>query len=339
MTFRMAFIGFRHPHINGLYKLAVEHPDIEVVGVCEEDAASRAALAAAGIPITHESYAQMLDEAACDIVACGDYNQIRAERLCAALERGCHVIGDKPLCIRLEELDRIQRLAQERRRCVGCMLDLVDHGPYRALREVIQRGRIGEVHAINFQGQHPLRYGQRPMWYFEPGKHGGTLNDILIHAVDAIPWLTGRRIVEITAARAWNARLKQHPQFQDGATAMLRLDNDGAATGDVSYLSSDRHSFAMAPYWRFTLWGAEGVAETSAIASHVTVWRSDTDGVIQEPAAPPRTGGYFEDFLHEIAGQPNPDGLHSQRVFESTRIALLAQQAADTGRFPMAVVR
>jgi len=32
-------------------------------------------------------------------------------------------------------------------------------------------------------------WGTRPAWYFEPGMHGGTLNDIAIHALDFIPWV------------------------------------------------------------------------------------------------------------------------------------------------------
>ncbi|MEZ4683286.1 MAG: hypothetical protein R2932_54665 [Caldilineaceae bacterium] len=55
------------------------------------------------------------------------------------------------------------------------------------LRNLIRSGLIGEIHAINFGGQHPLMLDTRAAWYFEPGKHGGTINDIAIHAVDAIP--------------------------------------------------------------------------------------------------------------------------------------------------------
>lgn len=337
MTLQVAIVGFRHAHIHALYRLLAAREDVRVVAVCEEDAATRAELAAAGIPVTHDSYPRMLDEADADVVAVGDYFSIRGERAIQALESGRHVISDKPLCTTLEEWARIEALSRRQDLRVGCMLDLGDLGPYRTLRRLIRAGRVGEVHTITFLGQHPLLYGKRPMWCFEPGKHGGSLNDIAVHAIDIIPWLTGRRIQEITAARAWNANVPQHPDFQDGAMIMLRLDNNGGALGDVSYLSSDQHGYTMSPYWRFTIAGSEGVIETSCNAPTVTVWRSDTAAVLEEPVAPNRAGGYWDDFAADVAGTPSPEGLRTQRVLESTRIALLAQHAADTGEFPVTV--
>ena len=337
MATRIAFIGFRHGHILDLYQLCGQRDDIEIVAACEEDAAARAQLSDTDVAITHAAYAEMLDSVECDIVACGDYYGIRGERVLQALNRGKHVIVDKPLCTSLEELDHITEASAAKGLRVGCMLDLGSLGPYVQLRRMIQRGILGEALAITFLGQHPLLYGTRPAWYFEPGKHGGTINDIGIHAIDIIPWMTGRRIVEITAARAWNARLPQHPQFQDGAMLMLRLDNNGAAMGDVSYFASDKHGYQMPAYWRFTISGVEGVAETCCHADTVKLWRHDTEDVIEERVAPGRTGAYLDDFLADIAGTPAPGGLDTERVLESARIALLAQQAADTGAFPAVI--
>lgn len=337
MGLKIAFVGFRHGHIHGLYRMAKADPSIEVVGVCEEDEGTRKALADMGVQVTHETYERMLDDVECDAVACGDYFGIRGDRLIQAMERGRHVIADKPVCTCLEDLDRIRALAASKGLRVGCLLDLGCLGPFLTLREVVRRGSIGEVHTITFLGQHPLNYGTRPAWYFQEGKHGGTINDIAIHAIDLIPALTGRRIVEVTAARAWNARLHEHTCFQDGAILMLRLDNDGGVVGDVSYLSPDGHGYQLPAYWRFTLSGTDGLAETSCTAATVNLWRRDTDKVIEFPAKPHQTEAVLEDFLNDLAGKPRPDGLNTERVLESARIALLAQRAADTGAFPQPV--
>ena len=307
------------------------------MGACEEDAETRAGLASSGVTITHERYAGLLSSVECDVVVCGDFFGIRGERLLQAMECGRHVLCDKPICTSMGEFRRIASLSAERGLKVGCMLDLIDAGPFRTLRNLIRGNRIGEVHTVAFLGQHPLLYGKRPAWNFEPGKHGGSLNDIAVHAIDAIPWLTGRAIVEVTAARAWNAKIRQHPGFQDGAMLLLRLDNNGGVLGDVSYLSSDRHGYQMAPYWRFTLSGTDGVAETGYNEKTVHLWRHDSDAAIEEPVEEPRIGGYFEDFLLDVAGTLAEDGLNTERVLRSTRIALAAQQAADEGTFGVAV--
>lgn len=329
MALRIAFIGFRHAHIVSMYRHVAGRSDCTIVAACEEDAPTRATLPEQDIKITHDSYVAMLRETECDVIACGDYFGVRGARLLAALEKGCHVISDKPICTSVAELDGIKALSGTRGLRVGCMLDLRDAGPYIKLRELLHDGVIGEVHTISFWAQHPLLYGKRPMWNFESGKHGGTINDLGIHAVDAIPWLTGRRITEITAARAWNAHIKEHPDFQDGAALMLKLDNNGMVMGDLSYLSSDQHGYTMDPYWRFTISGDGGVVETAGNAKTVTVWLSNSKDVVREPVAQSRPGGYFEDFLADLNGRPAPAGLCTQNVLENTRIALLAQRAAD----------
>ena len=330
MSLRVCFIGLRHGHIFSLYRLLAEREDMEIAGVCEEDAEARASLESEGVTVTHERYEDMLADVECDVIACGDYYAIRGERLLAALAAGRHVIGDKPLCTRLSELEQIEQRAKQKDLRVGCMLDLTASAPFQTLGRLLREGAIGEVHTIHFDGQHPLNYGSRPGWYFEEGKHGGTINDLAIHGFDAIPWLTGRTIVEVTAARAWNARLRECPFFQDGAVAMLRLDNGGVVTGDVSYLTPEGHGYAMPSYWRFCVSGAEGYAETSCKVDSVSVFPKERDA-FKQSLDPGRPGAYFEDFLQDVAGTPTPNGLDTARVLRSARVALLAQHAADTG--------
>lgn len=337
MAVKFAFVGFRHAHITSLYTLAQQRNDIEIVAACEEDAETRAALAQAGVVnITHASYAEMLRGTECDVVACGDFYAIRGERLLQAIEAGKHIIGDKPFCARLNEFYRIEAAVRERKVCVGCMLDLPDFAPFQTLHKVLREGIIGEVHTIAFAGQHPLFWGSRPKWYFEPGKHLGTINDIAVHAIDIIPWLTGQSIAEITAARAWNAKAKDAPFFQDAGQIMLRLDNNAGVLGDVSYLNPDSHGYALPAYWRMGLHGTDGCVETALNSAGVQIFRNG-EPFREEPLLPARTGGYLEDFLAELRGEPSSEGLNSTRVFRSTRIALQAQAAAETGRFPAAV--
>ena len=329
MTIRMAFAGFRHGHILELYDLARRRDDVRVVAACEEHGPTREALSKAGrVEFTHHTYERMWEEDF-EVLAIGDYYARRGELAIQALESGRCVIADKPLCTNLEELDRIAELAAANGRCVGCMLTMRDSGNARAMRRAVLAGAIGEVHTIDFQGQHPLLPGRRPEWYFQPGKQGGTINDLAIHAVDLIGWMTGRRIVEIVAARAWNARAEPE-WFQDGAQLMLRLDNDGGVLGDVSYLTPEAHAYRLELYWRFTLHGSEGLAEMSHTVKGVRLYGAHSEAVEHLPPAEERTGGYFDDFLAELTGRELPEGgLTTEQVLASTRRTLLAQKAAD----------
>ena len=329
---RFAFVGFRHGHILSLYKHVQQHADLEVAAACEEHAETREDLAAKGAAeVTHTSYIDMLDTVDCDAVAVGDYYGRRGEVAIEALRRGRHVIADKPLCTSLAEQDEIERLSRERGLVVGCMLTMRGSAVFRTMRTLILGGEIGGVHAISFGGQHPLNYGSRPSWYFEPGKHGGTITDIGIHALDAIPWMTGMGFTTVDAARNWNARLKQAPHFKDAAQMMLTMSNGCGVLGDVSYLMPDKMGYASTLYWRMTFWGANGVIEASSQAKAVTLCRSDDKEPRRVELEPGAGAGYLTAFCQQIAGQEGELYISTEECLRASRTALTVQDAADRG--------
>ena len=331
---RIAFVGFRHGHINSLYTLARQMPGVRVVAACEEHEGTRRQLAAAGaIDVTHDDAARLLDEVACDVVAIGDAFGLRGGRAVAALEAGRHVIVDKPLCTRLQELERIRQLSAAGGLAVGCMLTMRDAAGSRAARELVRAGAIGEVHAIQFGGQHPLLYGSRADWYWEPGMHGGTINDIGIHAIDGIPWITGLRFARVEAARCWNAFATDVPHFHDGAQMMLTMDNGCGVLGDVSYHAPDAAGYSMPYYWRTTFWGRDGVLEIASTADHVALTPAASKSTEQRPLPAGDQGGYFRAFLKAVRGEtPDAGEATTLDVLASSELALRVQAAADAGQ-------
>ena len=70
MKTRFAFAGFRHAHILDLLTGIEERPDTGLAACCEEDAATREALAASGrVRITHTDFSTMLREVECEVIA------------------------------------------------------------------------------------------------------------------------------------------------------------------------------------------------------------------------------------------------------------------------------
>jgi predicted dehydrogenase len=338
MSIRLAFVGFRHGHIFDLYRRASEMDEIEVVAACEHDPATREQVAAQGIvDITHDDFDNMLETVDCDAIAVGDYYARRGSLIIQALSHGKHVIGDKPLCTNLDELDKIEILSTKKDLKVDCMLDMRDAAPFITVRKLIQQGTIGEIHAISFGGQHPLLLGKRPGWYFERGKHGGTINDIAIHAIDAIPWITGRRFKTVNAARCWNAFAPDFPHFEDAGQMMLTMDNGCGVLGDVSYMAPDSSGYALPFYWRATFWGRLGVIETAITAREVTVALNGEDGVRHEPLLEGNPGGYLRSFMNDVDGRSSRGELCTEHALRAARIALTIQRAADTHTYDVSL--
>ncbi|MGB8166244.1 MAG: Gfo/Idh/MocA family oxidoreductase [Chthoniobacteraceae bacterium] len=329
MKTRFAFVGFRHSHAFDLLNTVIDRPDCEIVACCEEDAETRKSLASSGrADITHERYEAMLDEVECDVVAVGDYYTKRGPLVVEALRRGLHVICDKPLCHTLAEQAQIEDLSAKRDLSVGLQLDLRGAGAFIRLRDVIRSGELGAIHTMSVCGQHPLLLGSRPAWYFEKDKHGGTINDIGIHIFDIVPWLTGVPWREVVTARTWNAKATAFPHFKDAAQFMGILESGAGIMADVSYLAPDKAGYSLPHYWRFTVHGQNGMAETHYGALHVKVALDHQDVMDQRPVGPPIFRRFFTDFLNEVRGHRESCDLRTADVLRASRLALEAQRRA-----------
>jgi len=330
---KFAFIGFRHGHIFGLYEFVKQQPAFAVTGACEEHTQTAVRLHREGkVQFTHDRYTAMLDEVECDVVAVGDYYGRRGRLIIEALRRGKHVVADKPICTCLAELAEIEQLARKNRLSVFCQLDMRGFGQFLKARELVRAGTIGEIHAIHVTGQHPLLLDSRPGWYFEKGKHGGTINDIAVHAFDFIPWLTGLRFSEVVGARTWNAFATPHRQFKDAAQFLLKMNNGAGVFGDVSYFIPDSHGYTLPQYWRTTLYGRAGIIEIGANLTGVWLARAGKKTTQSIPALPAQPFYYMEALTREMTGQKAGLALTTREVLDASRLALRVQQAADRNR-------
>jgi predicted dehydrogenase len=325
---KVAFVGFRHGHIYSLLSQMNASQDFEVTAICEEDDDARqAAQASAKLVFTHTKFEALLKDAKCDVVAIGDYFAKRGSLAIQALHAGKHVISDKPLCTDLAELAEIERLAKSNRLRVGCMLDLRSSQAISCVKRLIEAGRLGRVTQILFTGQHPLNRDSRPEWYFEKGKHGGTITDIASHALDIIPWMTGAAFARVTAAREWQAFDVRSDYFKDAAQMMFVLGNGCGVMGDVSYSAPSTIGYQHPSYWRFTVWGTKGMVEFQAGSPSI---RAYYDGA-KEPETIAADGEqpkpYLQSFLDDLRGMPTE--LDTACVIAGARDVLLVQQAAD----------
>lgn len=326
MKLKVAFIGFRHNHIDGLYKRMVDHSDFEIVAACEEFAPAIEEAEKKGFKITHTSFETMLKEVEFDILAIGDYYGIRGARAIAGLKAGKHIITDKPLCTSLKELKEIAYLSRSKGLCIGEMLDMRSNRNVAAARYAIRDGVIGDVHQIQFTGQHQLSWGTRPTWYFEEGKHGGTINDIAIHGTDLVEYLTGCEIASPLAARCWNAYAEKAPLFKDSAQGMFTLDNGCGVIFDVSYAAPA--SCKTPYYWHFAIWGTKGVLDFHCSSDGVTLYAAGEKEGTLLPQADPEID-YLDTFLGEIKGNGNPS-FDTEQVLSITGKTLALQALADS---------
>ncbi len=322
---KIAFAGFRHSHIFGLYNSVLEDDAVILKGCFEADEdAKKAAIESHNIDFNYNTYEDVLNDNEVEAIAIGDYYGKRGQMVIAALKAKKHVICDKPICTDLAELDEIEKLVDQKGLQVCCMLDLRYMSQIPKVCEIIGSGALGKIVNVTFTGQHCLDYGNRPQWYFEEGKHGGTLNDIAIHGIDVIRYITGKNLTKIDCARTWNAFADKEPAFEDCGQFMVRMD-DVSIMADVSY-AAPKFNGIMPTYWDFHFWGTEGMLTFNLCTDDIHIFKTEEEVIACEAAKP----GYLKHFVQETQGIKTM--MNTKDILASQRQVLQIQKAADENR-------
>lgn len=318
------FVGFRHGHIESLYKECVENKDINIIGCIESDEKARNDVAnRLSIEFSDTQYEEFLMRPDVDAVAVGDYYGARGDIILRAIQARKHVIADKPICTDLKTLKKIEKALSLNKVVFAEMLDLRYMKIAQEAKKIVSSGAIGEVKNISFTGQHCLNYGVRPSWYFEKGKHGGTINDLAIHGVDMVRMISGLEFKKVQAVRQWNSYAKEVREFLDSATFMASLSNGAGVLADVSYSAPKGDWMNLPTYWNFDIWCEKGMLNLSVSKDKLTLYKEGfTEGeiIIENGGAQELL---IDDFVARIRGK---EGLiTNEEIIKSTRVALLLQ--------------
>jgi predicted dehydrogenase len=168
---------FGQSHLRSWRKLAVD------LRVCDRDPSRLAALAEPG----STDWRALLDDVECVDVATSASSHEEIAR--AALERGKHVLVEKPITPTAREGFALAALARER----GCVLQ-VGHvfrftSEARAVAEAVRGGAIGQVRYVlgHF------------MSFKRPRTDGGLAISDGVHLVDLVSWILDKQPVAVTA--------------------------------------------------------------------------------------------------------------------------------------------
>lgn len=135
----------------------------------------------------------------------------------AALERGLHVLVEKPMAENLEEAQHLVRLAKENNRVLMVTQQKRYENEPRQIRRMISDGAIGEVDhvVVDFQIQGLMAGWRKTM------KHPFLL-DMAVHQFDLMRYLLGRNAVHVVA-QTWNPKVS-NAQGDMSAFALIEFE-------------------------------------------------------------------------------------------------------------------
>ena len=158
---------------------------VNLVGVVTNNPARRAAVAEdfPGMPV-YDSMDELID-AGVDIVTITTPPQTRRELVLRAVERGVHVVADKPFAPNADAARALVAAARE----AGVALNVFHNRRWdtdvRTLRAVLDTGRLGQIWRAE------ARFDLDEPQTLDAGPDGGLLRDLGTHLVDQMLWLFG----------------------------------------------------------------------------------------------------------------------------------------------------
>ena len=106
-----------------------------------------------------------------------------------AASAGKHVICEKPLCLNLEEADRMIGACRKAKVKLMYAEELCFTPKYVRLKQLVDEGALGKIHLVKQAEKHD---GPHAAWFWDVRRSGGGVAmDMGCHAIEFFRWLLG----------------------------------------------------------------------------------------------------------------------------------------------------
>lgn len=180
-------IGKRHA------EMIQRNPQAELVAVCDIRSAEECGINHPEIPF-YRSIGELLDrETGLDVLNICTPNGLHAEMAVMALEKGIHVVVEKPMALTKADAERIIHKSLEKHQSVFCVMQNRYSPPSVWLKKVTEQKLLGRLlHVqVNCYWNRDDRYYTRKNWHGDARLDGGTLFTQFSHFIDIMYWLFG----------------------------------------------------------------------------------------------------------------------------------------------------
>jgi predicted dehydrogenase len=317
---KIGFIGCSGHHYLSRISSIAQH-EIAAAPDGYDDAASHAFAAKLSGAKTFNSAKDLLDSFKPDVVNIGAVFAHQSEFATMCLERDLPVVCDKPVAANWTQLDRLHQLCDGTNRKLITEFDFRAKREFRSARDAVKSGLLGEIVLVT--GQKSYRWNTRPKWYSSRDHYPSTLLWIGCHAIDAISFVTGRRMTSVTA-RQGNLSRPDYGAAEDHATATYALDNGGTGVVHADFLRP-----AKAPTHgddRLRVAGSKGVLEVRS-EKCLLITADEEEKDITDRVRGQEPG----EAMLEAATGKSEEFFSTRASLEMAEILLHSRDAADLG--------
>ncbi len=274
----------------------------ELVAVCGR---TLSAAAEFGHAEAHDDPGRMVQKLAPDVVHVCSPHHLHAGHSITALSAGAHVLCEKPMATSTDDARRMIDAADQAGRVGAVAYTYRGYPLIEVLRAKVAAGAFGALRRAGgcYLSQDVL-VADKYVWMFSPGTSGRSyaLMDLGVHWLDLVEFVTGQRIVELSAQfsthqpeRIWRGApgegteppgfriedggIRVRHTLEEQADLLIRLDNGAAGSVTVSGLSPGHPNTI-----RLSIDGSERGADWDQQDPNVWVERSALGNTVRQRA-------------------------------------------------------
>jgi predicted dehydrogenase len=337
---RIGILSFAHLHAEAYIQNLRTIPDVEVIGIADENLERGRYFA--DIHQTHlfDSYLSLLAEKPDGVLVCTE-NVKHLPLVRMAAEAGVHILCEKPLATTVEDAQTIVDICRNAGVLLMTAFPIRFSAPVKEVKTLLDAGSLGHIYGCNStnQGALPefhqaenLPFLQRD-WFVD--KHlagGGAVADHVVHLADLLRWYLKSEVVEVYAATN-QIMHKAKVGVETGGLVMLTFANGTFASIDCSWSKP-----AYYPTWgglKLELVGEKGLVAVDAFKQFTTVYSNQIGRPIWSYWGSDSNQAMIEEFVSAIRERRTPS-ITGEDGLRAVEIVAAAYRSAEIGQ-PVAI--
>lgn len=142
----------------------------------------------------YSTHLEMLQNENLDVISVCVPNFLHYPIIHDILEKGVNVIVEKPLCLNLQEADKLIALAQEKGLLIGYAEELCYVPKYQRIKDIVDAGALGRIYMVRQTEKHS---GPHSPWFFQrESAGGGALMDMGCHSIEFCRWIFNKQPIK-----------------------------------------------------------------------------------------------------------------------------------------------
>ncbi|MGC8819741.1 MAG: Gfo/Idh/MocA family protein [Fervidobacterium sp.] len=220
-------------------------------------------------PKVYSDYKEMLDFEGIDFVAIATESGYHYDISMDALQKGIHVLVEKPMALSTNHIDKMVKIAKEKNLKLGVCFQNRFNPPIVELRKKVEQNAFTKINygVASIRWNRDRNYYHQAPWRGTWRLDGGSLMNQCTHNIDLLQWMLGGEVDEVYGV----IRNFQHPyiEAEDFGGAIVKFKN-----GSIGIIEGTSAIYPKNLEETLSIFGESGTVVIGGLAvNRIKVWK------------------------------------------------------------------